>query len=262
MARLIAEKYAAWEQLCTYRFETMKANEEKLNRIFHEIYGLQGVLSPEVETKAVSVARAELRREIRSLISYAIGTLFGRYSLDTPGIAYAGGSWDPRRYQTIQPVPDNILILGEAIGEEANAADLVFQWVETVYGAETLEENLSFIAKALGGEGSPRQVIAAYIYKDFYADHLKTYQKRPIYWQFDAGRKGRFKALIYIHRYGPELPQRLLTGYVQPRLSGCEALQSFADRLQSLADRPPRLELDDGIAENYSKFPGLLTPIR
>lgn len=262
MARLIAEKYAAWEQLCTYRFETLRANEEMLNRIFHEIYGLQGVLSPEVETKAVSVARAELRREIRSLISYAIGTLFGRYSLDAPGIAYAGGDWDPRRYQTIRPVEDNILILGEAMGEEANAATLVFQWVERVYGAETLEENLSFIAQALGGEGSARQVIADYLYKDFYTDHLKIYQKRPIYWQFDAGKQGRFKALIYIHRYEPQLLQRLLADYVQPRLAACDALRPFANRLQKSAEQPPRLEPDDGITENYSKFPGLLTPIR
>lgn len=261
MARLIAEKYAAWEQLCTHRFETLKANEEKLSQIFHEIYGLQGVLSPEVEERAVSVARAELRREIKSLISYAIGTIFGRYSLDTPGIAYAGGTWDPRRYQTIQPVEDNILILGTEIDNEVNAATLFFSWIETVYGAETLEENLSFISQALGGEASPRQVIASYLYRDFYTDHLKTYQKRPIYWQFDAGKKGRFKALIYIHRYEPQLPQQLLTRYVQPRLAACEALLPFATRLQSLAEQPPPLELDDGIIENYSKFPDLLTPI-
>lgn len=264
MARLIADKFATWEAVCSLRFHALKRNEEQLNRIFADIYGLEDQLTFYVEDRAVSVRKADLKREIKSLISYAVGTLFGRYSLDVPGIAYAGGKWEPKHYVTVQPVEDNILLLREEPGSTPDAAELFFRWVATVYGRETLEENLSFIAQALGGEGTPRLIIRRYLFRDFYADHLKIYQKRPIYWQLNSGKQGHFRALIYIHRYRPDLLNQLLTSYVQPQLKNTDSgeLRKFETQLRQLAMQSIHLDLDDGIQANYEKFPGLFTPIR
>lgn len=185
MGRLIADKYKEWEAECNERFNTLKANEEELNRIFIDIYGLQDELTPEVEDKDVTVRKADLTREIKSLISYAVGCMFGRYSLDVEGLVYAGGEWDSSKYSTYIPDADNIIPICD---DEYFADDIVgkfIKFVEVVYGADTLEENLRFIAVALGGKGLPRDVIREYFLNGFYADHLKVYQKRPIYWLFD-----------------------------------------------------------------------------
>lgn len=185
MGRLIADKYKEWEAECNERFNTLKANEEELNRIFIDIYGLQDELTPEVEDKDVTVRKADLTREIKSLISYAVGCMFGRYSLDVEGLVYAGGEWDSSKYSTYIPDADNIIPICD---DEYFADDIVgkfIKFVEVVYGADTLEENLRFIAGALGGKGLPRDVIREYFLNGFYADHLKVYQKRPIYWLFD-----------------------------------------------------------------------------
>lgn len=259
MARLIAEKYAAWELSCSLRFDTLKANETELNQIFRDIYDLPE-LPVQVEDRAVSVRKAHLQREIKSLISYAVGTLFGRYSLDVPGIAYAGGTWYPQRYITIQPVEDNFLLLSEE-AQPSDAASLFFHWVQRVYGEETLEENLAFIAYALEGEGTPREIIRRYFFREFYGDHLKIYQKRPIYWQLDSGKKGEFRGLFYIHRYRPDLLKAILENYVPPRPASRE-LEQFTEKLGLLARQQTQLDLDDGIRANYEKFPGVLTPIR
>ena len=152
MARLIADKYKEWEAECNERFNTLKANEEELNRIFIEIYGLQDELTPEVEDKDVTVRKADLTREIKSLISYAVGCMFGRYSLDVEGLAYAGGEWDSSKYSTYIPDTDNIIPICD---DEYFSDDIVgrfVKFVEVVYGKDTLEENLKFIANALGGK--------------------------------------------------------------------------------------------------------------
>lgn len=287
MARLIADKYKQWQAQCDDRFNRLKFNEEELNRIFIELYGLQDELTPEVKDQDVTVRRAELQREIKSLISYAVGCIFGRYSPDAEGLCYAGGQWDPSLYTTVVPVEDNIVLLCE---EECSGdlADRLVDFVEAVYGTETLEENLRFIADALGGTGSPRQVIRHYLLNSFYADHVKTYRKRPIYWLFSSGKKNGFKALIYMHRYEPELLGRMAERYVQSRcayhrsrLSEPETAtntllkkqlekvkaqlretEEFEERLRSLAQRKICLDPDDGVKANYAMLQDVLEPIR
>lgn len=295
MARLIADKFKEWEAECDARFNQLKANEEELNRIFIEIYGLQDELTPEVEDRDVTVRKAELQREIKSLISYAIGCIFGRYSLDVEGLCYAGGEWDASKYQTIIPDADNILPICDDEYFDDDLANRIFKWVEIVYGKETLEENLWFIADALGGKGTPREVIRNYLLNGFYADHLKTYQKRPIYWQFSSGKKNGFKALIYMHRYQPDLLARMRTDYVHEQqeryrtqltmledaarvASPSERVKinkqiakikdqsleigQFEEKIHHLADRMIAIDLDDGVKVNYAKFEAVLEKIK
>jgi hypothetical protein len=197
-------------------FDTLKANEEELNRIFIDIYGLQDELKPEEEDKDVTVHRIYDKKEdipesmaksqyaltkqdvIKSFISYAVGCMFGRYSLDVEGLAYAGGEWDWGKYKRCLPDKDNIIPISDDEYFEDDIVGLFVKFVETVYGKDTLEENLKFIADALGGKGSPREVIRSYFLNNFYKDHCKAYKKRPIYWLFDSGKKNGFKCLIYI----------------------------------------------------------------
>ena len=220
MGRLISDKFAAWQEECEQRFQQLKANEEELNRIFIDIYGLQDELTPEVEDKDVTVRRADLTREIKSLLSYAVGCLFGRYSLDAEGLVYAGGEWDASKYVTLQPVKDNVLPLcDEEYFGENDLVNRIVEFVRVVYGADTLEENLAFIAKALGSKGNTsREIIRNYFLKDFFADHCKIYQKRPIYWMFDSGKKNGFKALVYLHRWDADTTGRVYNNYLSPLL--------------------------------------------
>ena len=220
MGRLISDKFAAWQEECEQRFQQLKANEEELNRIFIDIYGLQDELTPEVEDKDVTVRRADLTREIKSLLSYAVGCLFGRYSLDMDGLMYAGGEWDDSKYVTLKPVTDNVLPLcDEEYFGENDLVNRIVEFVRVVYGADTLEENLAFIAKALGSKGNTsREIIRNYFLKDFFADHCKIYQKRPIYWMFDSGKKNGFKALVYLHRWDADTTGRVYNNYLSPLL--------------------------------------------
>ncbi|MDR2657194.1 MAG: BREX-1 system adenine-specific DNA-methyltransferase PglX, partial [Oscillospiraceae bacterium] len=212
--RSIAAAFFAWENECEERFETLKDNEEELNRIFIDIYGLQDELTPEVDDKDVTVRRADLGREMRSFISYAVGCMFGRYSLDVDGLAYAGGAWDSGKYRTFIPDADNVLPICDDEYFDDDICGRFVDFVRTVYGADALEENLRFIAAVLGGVGTPREVVRRYFLNDFYKDHLKIYQKRPIYWLFDSGKKNGFKALVYLHRYQSDLLAKLRTDYV------------------------------------------------
>lgn len=233
VGKLISDKYAAWKAECEQRFQQLKANEEELNRIFIDIYGLQDELTPDVADKDVTVHRVfdtkedvpesmkgsnyvrTLRDEIVSLLSYAVGCMFGRYSLDVEGLAYAGGEWDDSKYSTFIPDADNCIpITDEAYFEDDIVGRLV-EFVRVVYGEDTLEENLAFIAAALAGKGdSSRAVIRNYFLNDFIKDHIKTYQKRPIYWQFDSGKKNGFKALAYMHRWNADTVGNLRVEYL------------------------------------------------
>lgn len=292
---LLADQYAHWETECENRFQTLKANEEELNRIFIEIYGLQDELTPEVEDKDVTVRRADLGRDIRSLISYAVGCMFGRYSLDVEGLAYAGGEWDASKYKTFLPDKDAILPICDDDYFEDDIMSRFVAWVQTVYGKETLEENLKFISEALGGKGAPREVIRGYFLNGFYADHCKIYQKRPIYWLFDSGKKGGFKALVYLHRYKPDTIARLRTDYVheqqaryrtaiedlERRSAGASTaervkltkqltklkeqateLREYEEKVHHLADQFIAIDLDDGVKVNYAKFQDILAKIK
>ena len=292
---LISDHYKAWEQQCDQRFNQLKSNEEELNRIFIDIYGLQDELTPEVEDKDVTVRKADLQRDIKSLISYAVGCMFGRYSLDVEGLAYAGGEWDAGKYKTYPADKDNIIPICDDEYFDDDIAGRFVKFIEVVYGKDTLDENLKFIADALGGKGQPREVIRNYFLNDFYADHCKIYQKRPIYWLFDSGKKNGFKALIYMHRYQPDTIARIRTDYVHEQQSRYRTaiadlenrianastservklnkaltklkdqdaeLRSYEEKIHHLADQMIAIDLDDGVKVNYAKFQDVLGKIK
>ncbi|NLZ36695.1 MAG: BREX-1 system adenine-specific DNA-methyltransferase PglX [Clostridiales bacterium] len=337
----ISQSFDMWREISEYRFNTLKSNEEELNRIFIDIYGLQDELTPDVDEKDVTVRKADLERDIRSLISYAVGCMFGRYSLDVEGLVYAGGEWDEKycrwasffndddklnealtekgelidggwagsslwkydgvrvdgkwKKATFEPDTDNIIPICDDNYFEDDITALFVKWVETVYGKDTLEENLRFIADALGGKGSPREVIRGYFINGFYADHCKIYQKRPIYWLFDSGKNNGFKALIYMHRYRKDLLARMRTDYVHEQqeryrtavddlnrriggASGSDAvrlrkqlqkilaqeteIRAYEEKIHHLADQMISIDLDDGVKVNYAKFQDVLAKIK
>lgn len=223
MGKLISDKYTAWKAECEQRFQQLKANEEELNRIFIDIYGLNDELTPDVADKDVTVHRIfdtkddvpesmkgsnyvrTMRDEIVSLISYAVGCMLGRYSLDVEGIAFAGGEWDDSKYTTFIPDIDNCIPVTDEEYFEDDIVGLFCDWLKKVYGEDTLEENLNFIAQALGNKGNTsREVIRNYFLNDFIKEHIKTYKKRPIYWMFDSGKQNGFKALVYMHRWNAD----------------------------------------------------------
>lgn len=297
----ISSAYKAWSMVCEERFNQLKANEEELNRIFIDIYGLQDELTPEVEDKDVTVRKADLVRDIKSFISYAVGCMFGRYSLDVEGLAYAGGEWDSSKYTTFIPDADDIIPICDEEYFEDDIESRFIEFVSVVYGSDTLEENLKFIADALGGKGTPREVLRNYFLNDFFKDHCNTYQvtgsgKRPIYWLFDSGKKNGFKALVYIHRYTPDLIARMRTGYIHPQqaryrtqiellqeqidMAGSTSekvklskqlkkineqlleLNKYEEIVHHWADKMEPMDLDDGIKVNYAKFQELLAKIK
>ncbi len=289
---MLSEAFEQWESECNRRFDKMKSNEEELNRIFIGIYGLKNELTPQVEKKDVTVRKADIVRDIRSFISYAVGCMFGRYSLDEKGLIYAGGNWECNKYETFIPDEDNCIPITD---EEYFSDDIVGRFVEfvkAVYGTDTLEENLDFIANALGNKGdTSREVIRNYFLKDFYADHLKVYQKRPIYWLFDSGKQNSFKALIYMHRYDADTVGRVRTDYLHSAQKYVEtAMQSaqytidnassasekskatkaitkymkqlaemkiYDEAIAHIANKRIEIDLDDGVKLNYEKFQGV-----
>ena len=236
----ITDAYNEWEFDCAERFSQLKSNEEELNRIFIDIYGLQDELTPEVKDEDVTVRKADLQRDIKSFISYAVGCMFGRYSLDKEGLAYAGGEWDASLYQIFLPDADAIIpITDEEYGFDDDIVTRFIDFVRTVYGEETLEENLEFIAKALGNKGSSyREVLRNYFVNDFYKDHCATYSvtgsgKRPIYWLFDSGKQNGFKALIYMHRYTPDTVGLIRSIYLQKVQTAIETAKQNAEYIIS-----------------------------
>lgn len=297
----IREAYSLWDKECNDRFNQLKSNEEELNRIFIDIYGLQDELTPEVEDKDVTVRKADLVRDIKSFISYAVGCMFGRYSLDVEGLAYAGGEWDSSKYTTFIPDTDDIIPICDEEYFEDDIVSRFVEFVSVVYGSGTLEENLKFITDALGGKGTPREVLRNYFLNDFFKDHCNTYQvtgsgKRPIYWLFDSGKKNGFKALVYIHRYTPDLIARMRTGYIHPQqaryrtqiellqeqidMAGSTSekvklskqlkkineqlleLSKYEETVHHWADKMEPMDLDDGVKANYAKFQELLAKIK
>ena len=335
----IAEAFDQWQMECNDRFNQLKANEEELNRIFIDIYGLQDELTPEVEDKDVTVRKADLDRDIRSFISYAIGCMFGRYSLYKPGLIYAGGDWDsvygdfpiekislnenvahgtgfhtygapivdkavvylkePTEMQDAEEFwgvdADNIIPISDDEYFEDDIVGRFVEFVRIVYGTETLDENLQFIADALGGKGTPKEVIRNYFLTKFYADHCKMYQKRPIYWLFDSGKKNGFKCLIYMHRYQPDTIARIRTDYVheqqaryrtaiadlEQRIANAATgervklnkqlkklndqaaeILAYEEKIHHLADQMIPIDLDDGVKVNYAKFQDVLAKIK
>ena len=287
----LASVYKSWELLCEERFDKIKKTEEELNRIFIEIYGLQDELTPDVEEKNVTVRRADLQRDIKSLLSYAVGCMLGRYSLDCEGIAYAGGEWDDSKYETFIPDKDNCIPITDDEYSEDDIVGRLCEWLKKVYGTETLEENLDFIAKALGNKGkTSRETIREYFVNDFITDHMKIYQKRPIYWMFDSGKANGFKALVYMHRYNSDTVAKVRVDYLhniqksieQAKLSaeylrdngsGAEKAKAtklitkytkqlaeihlYDEAMAHIASQRIEIDLDDGVKVNYEKFQGV-----
>ena len=324
MATLIADKYAAYKAEVNERWDQLKANEEELNRIFAEIYDMVGEVPVEVEDKYVSVARVfdteeEIpesfkgnryvltRRDIIvSLISYAVGCMFGRYSLDVDGLVLADAKSTLSDYLAKMPDPGHVTFMPDANGiipicdEDFFADDVTGYFrtfVKVAYGAETLEENLKYVADALDPKSklSPLETVRQYFLKEFFTDHCSTYKKRPIYWLFDSGKKNGFKALVYLHRYTPDTLAQMRTDYVhvpqeryrnqleQVRKDAEEAtggaaaryaklakkiadqqaeIATFEERLHHLADQRIDLDLDDGVKQNYDKLKDVLAKIK
>ena len=235
----ISEAFNQWNTECDDRFNQLKANEEELNRIFIDIYGLQDELTPEVEDKDVTVRKADLQRDIKSLLSYAVGCMFGRYSLDVEGLAYAGGEWDSSKYQSYIPDEDNVIPITDEEYLDDDIVSRLCAWLKVVYGADTLEANLDYIAKALGNKGSTsREIIRNYFLNDFFKDHCQTYSvtgsgKRPIYWLFDSGKQNGFKALVYLHRYTPDTIGNLRIDYLHKMQ---RVYESEINRMQDMMD--------------------------
>ncbi len=308
------ESYSTYKKTVNERFTTLKYNEEELNRIFIDIYGLAEDLTPEVAEKDVTVARIYDTKEdipesmkgnnyvltkedvIKSFISYAVGCMFGRYSLDVEGLAYAGGEWDASKYKTFLPDTDAIIPICDDEYFEDDIVGRFVQFVEVVYGKDTLEENLQFIADALGGRGTSREVIRNYFVSSFYADHVRTYKKRPIYWLFDSGKKNGFKCLIYMHRYQPDTLARIRTDYIHEqqsryrtviesleqriaaagsssekvkltkllntRQAQAKEIREYEEKVHHLADQMIKIDLDDGVKHNYAIFKDVLAKIK
>lgn len=322
MATLLQEKYEARKAEVNARFEQLRSNEEELNRIFAKIYNMEGEVPIEVEDKYVSVARIfntadeipesykgnkyvrTKRDEITSLISYAVGCMFGRYSLDVDGLVLAdqGATVDDylvkmpnSDHVTFMPDSDNVLPITDDEYFDDDIVRYFIDFVRTVYGEGTLEQNLAFIAEALGGKGTSREVIRTYFLKDFFKDHCQTYKKRPIYWLFDSGKKNGFKCLVYMHRYQPGLLARIRTDYVHEQQERYRAQIGYAndalvsaergervrldkrikklndqlketvayeEKLHHLADQMIKIDLDDGVKVNYAKFQDVLAKIK
>ena len=263
----ISEAFAQWQVECDDRFNRLKANEEELNRIFIDIYGLQDELTPEVEDKDVTVRKADLQRDIKSLLSYAVGCMFGRYSTYKDGLLFAGEPYSLQAFvdkmnerpgtisaeelerayrnegivvdEMFFPDADNVIPITDEEYLDDDIVSRLCAWLKAVYGAETLEANLDYIAKVLGNKGSTsREIIRNYFLNDFFKDHCQTYSvtgsgKRPIYWLFDSGKQNGFKALVYLHRYTPDTIGNLRIDYLHKMQ---RVYESEINRMQDMMD--------------------------
>ena len=301
--KTIEEAYSQYKEFTNNQFFKLKKNEEELNKIFIDIYGLQDELTSDVSDKDITIAKIfdtddEINHEIKGnsyvltkenvakqFISYAVGCMFGRYSLDEEGLIFAGGEFDKNKYSKFIPDEDNCIPITDS---EYFSDDIVTRFVEfvkTVYGKETLEENLKFIAQALSNKNdAPKDIIREYFLKSFYDDHLKRYKKRPIYWLYDAGKKNGFKALIYMHRYNEQTTAKVRIGYLhelqkhyERRASflkdeiesnnnrkkaeqelkkiklQLEECRQFDEKMNHLSSEYISIDLDDGVKVNYEK---------
>lgn len=280
----LSEAYAAWEAEAEQRFRELQRLEEENNRYWIEAYGLQDELTPEVPDDQVTVRRAERERDITALLSYAVGCIMGRYSLDEPGLVHAGQAFDPSRHTTFPADADGIVPVHDRAWFGDDLVLQVMQWIKTVFGEAHYATNLAYLAQVLGGKTreTPEQTLRRYFLGQFMKDHHQTYKKRPIYWFFTSGKKRAFNAYVYLHRYDSNTLARLRTDYLHPlqlkleeeraRLSGdptqAKRLKELDDQLAEItaydeilkhkADQRLPLDLDDGVAYNYTLFQGLV----
>jgi type II restriction/modification system DNA methylase subunit YeeA len=290
----LTEAFTNWQNESETAFRELQQLEEENNRYWIEAYGLQDELTPEVPDDQITIRRADLNRDIRSLISYAVGCMMGRYSLDKPGLIHAGQPFDPSLHQTFPADIDAIIPITDQAYFDDDILTRFVEFIRIAYSPETLTENLEFIANALTRKNGeiPRERIRRYFLQEFISDHIQTYKKRPIYWLFTSGKKRAFGALIYLHRYNEDTLARIRTDYVlelQVKLDGEIAraqqqlenasssiikkaaikrlkelqdqqleLRDYQAKLQHLADARIKLDLDDGVAYNYTRFKGLV----
>ena len=295
----IEDAFNYWNHKCNAQFEELKQIETRLNELYCEIYGLTGELDVFVDDNSVNIQKADKQRDIKSFISYAVGCMFGRYSLSDEGIIYAGGKWDIRRYGNFMPDSDNVIPLCDDEYFNDDILEKFVEFVKTVYGQDKLEDNLRFIANTLGGDGTSRQVIRNYFLNDFYKDHCTAYSvsgsgKRPIYWMFSSGKKGAFKCLIYMHRYQTDTIARIRTDYIHEQQSRyrttiseledrivksstseqvklkkelkfiqeqSDEIHEYEEEIHHLADQMISIDLDDGVKVNYAKLETVLVKI-
>ena len=288
MGEFISDKFNEWDLKCKNRRCRLKKLEEGINAAFIEIYGLQDELSSKISEKEVTVYQASFAEDIKSLISYAVGCMFGRYSLDTDGLAYAGGDWDSTKYKTFIPDDDNCIPITDTAYFDDDIVGRFVEFVKVVYGEDTLEVNLDFVAKALGNKGNTsRDIIRNYFLNDFFKDHCKIYQKRPIYWLFDSGKQNGFKALVYMHRWNADTIGNMRVEYLhriqrtyekeiereqdtidnttnnrdrtvaekrkEKLVKQLKEAKDYDAKVAHLALSRPDIDLDDGVKKNYEK---------
>ncbi|WCF07735.1 BREX-1 system adenine-specific DNA-methyltransferase PglX [Paenibacillus thiaminolyticus] len=290
--------YERWETITENSFYSLKRNEEEINKIFIELYDMNDEITPDVIEDDISIRKAERGREIKSLISFAVGCMFGRYSLDSEGLINVGGGLDQNKYQIYSPNKDNILPFISNTFLEDDLVTKIINFIETVFGEDKLIENLEYIAESLNrrdGE-SYKETISRYLLNEFYKDHVQIYKKRPIYWLFTSGKQKAFNCLIYMHRYDKSTLSRIRTDYLhelQIRMDTekksllriidgegtakeisnakkelksldlkIEELREYDEKLHHMADMQIEINLDDGVAVNYAKFEGLVAPIK
>lgn len=296
----LSEIYSEYSRKKQDDFIQLKANEERLNEIFADIYGAGDVINPTVDNDSIIIGVADYTQDMKSLIAYAVGCMFGRYSLGRDGLVYAGGTWDSSLYPIFAADADNIIPICDDDYFEDDIVHRFEKFVSVAFEEENLEENLSFIAAALSYEGTSRQVLRQYFINEFYGDHCDLYTsrgagKRPIYWMFDSGKKNGFKCLIYMHRYQPDTIARIRTDYVheqqaryrtaiadletrianastsekvkinkQLKILNDQAIEihEYEEKIHHLADQMISIDLDDGVKKNYEIFKAILAKIK
>jgi len=296
----IVDSYENWAKCCSENIHTMKMLEDENNKLFIDAYGLNDELTPEVSENEITLTRADKQDSTSRLISYSVGCMMGRYSLDVPGLVYAHAEdkgFDPTKYNTFPADDDGIIPITEREWFDDDAASKIFRFVEVAWDKKGLDENLDFIAEAIGRKSSEssRDAIRRYFVNDFYKDHCQTYKNRPIYWLFTSGKEKAFQALVYLHRYNEGTLARIRTEYLLPlqskiarhiehltkdkdAVTGAAAnkiqkeitslqkqqaeLVKYDAVLRHYADKRIKLDLDDGVKANYIKFGELLQPIK
>jgi len=291
VAGKLENAFEIWKDEAQDRFNQLKSNEEELNKIFIDLYGLQDELTPEVADKDISVRLADEERDIKSFLSYFVGVIFGRYSLDTEGLSFAGGEWDKTRYKSFVPNDDNLIMLNDKryFDDKRDIINRLREFLALTFGEDTLEENLHYIASVIGKKAdNDEDAIRRYFVEDFFKDHKKTYQKRPIYWEFSSGKANGFKALMYLHRYDEDELAMIRANYLHPLQGKYETqldqmsqlletesvtkekkklekdithvtkqlneIKKYDVLIQHIANEKISLDLDDGVVVNYDKL--------
>ncbi|MDH2047998.1 BREX-1 system adenine-specific DNA-methyltransferase PglX [Acinetobacter johnsonii] len=297
----LEQAFTTWQQQNTNTVAEMKRLEEENNKLFIEAYGLQDELTPDVPDEQITLTRADREKDSQRLVSYALGCMMGRYSLDEPGLIYAHAGnqdFDASRYQTFPADADGIIPLTEMHWFEDDATHRIREFLTAVWSEDTLDANMQWLAESLDKKASEtaEDTVRRYLASKFYKDHMQTYKKRPIYWLFRSGKQGAFQALVYLHRYNESTLARMRTEYVMPLISKMAAmvnslqseiensdsaaeikrkekelqnlhkqqaeLSSFEEKLRHYADQRISLDLDDGVKVNYGKFGDLLAEVK